>query len=183
MKAATQHGMSDDVLRVMAAFGVNHICSALNSRAMDENWSVEGLPRLRERVESHGIRLEMVPLPLSWSYIQACPTKSGRTTRALKVAGGRIGHLNFTNCNRTRVWRRCALRRPCRPPERRRLKVRPPLPCSISASCRLQGLKPSPRRRFSARLKPCPDTNQTRPGATEAVLSASGRRNGEPAAK
>ena len=69
MKAGTQHGSSDDVLRVLAAFGVNHICSTLPSRKLDENWSVEGLTRLRERVESHGIRLEMVPLPLSSHYI------------------------------------------------------------------------------------------------------------------
>ena len=53
----------------MAALGVNHICSALPSRRLDENWSVEGLKRLRERVESHGLRLEMVPLPLSSAYI------------------------------------------------------------------------------------------------------------------
>ncbi len=65
LKAGTQHGSSDDILRVLAAFGVNHICSALPSRRLDEAWSVEGLSRLRERVESFGIRLEMVPLPLS----------------------------------------------------------------------------------------------------------------------
>jgi len=69
MKAGTQHSASDEVLRVMAAFGVNHICSNLPSRKLDENWSVEGLTKLRERVESHGIRLEMVPLPLSSNYI------------------------------------------------------------------------------------------------------------------
>jgi mannonate dehydratase len=69
MKAGTQHGSSDEVLRVIAAFGINHLCSSLPSRRMDENWSVEGLSRLRERVESHGIKLDMVPLPLSSSYI------------------------------------------------------------------------------------------------------------------
>jgi mannonate dehydratase len=69
MKAGTQHGTSDEVLRVLAALGVNHICSTLPSRQLDEHWSVESLTRLRERVESFGIRLEMVPLPLSSSYI------------------------------------------------------------------------------------------------------------------
>ena len=69
MKAGTQHGHSDDILRVIAAFGVNHICSGLPSAKFDENWSVEGLTKLRERVESFGIRLEAVPLPLSSSYI------------------------------------------------------------------------------------------------------------------
>ncbi len=69
LKAGTQHSVSDDVLKVMAAFGVNHVCSSLPSPRLDEHWSVEGLSRLRERVESHGIRLEMVPLPLSSAYI------------------------------------------------------------------------------------------------------------------
>lgn len=69
MKAGTQHGSSDGILRVLAAFGVNHICATLPSRRLDESWSVEGLTRLRERVESFGIKLEMLPLPLSSSYI------------------------------------------------------------------------------------------------------------------
>src|SRR5947208_13051728 len=69
MKAGTQHGNSDEILRVLAAFGVNHICGTLPSREMDEHWSVASLRRLRERVESFGIRLEMLPLPLSSAYI------------------------------------------------------------------------------------------------------------------
>ncbi len=70
MKAGHQQGHSDALLRTLAAFGVNHICSGLPSRALDENWSVEGLSRLRERVESFGIALELVPLPLSSSPIE-----------------------------------------------------------------------------------------------------------------
>jgi mannonate dehydratase len=69
LKLGTQNDSSDLALRVLAAFGVNHICSNLPSARMDASWSVEGLTRLRERVESFGIRLEMVPLPLSSSYI------------------------------------------------------------------------------------------------------------------
>ncbi len=69
MKVGTQHGDSDAILRVLAGFGVNHICSLLPSRRMDEAWSVEGLTRLKERVESFGITLDMVPLPLSSSEI------------------------------------------------------------------------------------------------------------------
>jgi mannonate dehydratase len=69
MKVGSQHGSSDDVLEVLTSLGVNHICGALPSEKMDENWSVEGLLRLRERVESYGIKLEMVPLPLSSNYI------------------------------------------------------------------------------------------------------------------
>ena len=69
MKAGTQHGDADAILRVLAGFGVNHICSRLPSAQLDEQWSVEGLTRLRERVESFGLRLEMVPLPLSSSEL------------------------------------------------------------------------------------------------------------------
>jgi mannonate dehydratase len=69
MKLGTQHGSSDEILRVLAAFGVNHICATLPSRKLDGSWSLEGLTRLRERVESFGIKLDMLPLPLSSSYI------------------------------------------------------------------------------------------------------------------
>jgi mannonate dehydratase len=69
MKVATQHGDSDAILRVLAGFGVVHICSQLPSARMDAAWSVEGLTRLRERVESFGLTLDMVPLPLSSSEI------------------------------------------------------------------------------------------------------------------
>ena len=69
MKVGTQHGDSDAILRGLAGFGVNHICSTLPSRSLDAAWSVEGLMRLRERVASHGLTLDMVPLPLSSSEI------------------------------------------------------------------------------------------------------------------
>ncbi len=69
MKVGTQHGASDEILRSLAALGVNNICGPLPSPAMDERWTAEGLVKLRERVESFGIRLDMLPLPLSSSYI------------------------------------------------------------------------------------------------------------------
>jgi mannonate dehydratase len=70
MKAGTQHGDSDDILRVMAGFGVNHICSRLPSARFDDQWSVDALARLRERVESFGLVLDLVPLPLSSNEIE-----------------------------------------------------------------------------------------------------------------
>jgi len=69
MKVGTQHGSSNEILGLLAAFGVNHICSALPSPRLDKNWSVDALMKLRERVESYGIKLEIVPLPLSSNYI------------------------------------------------------------------------------------------------------------------
>jgi len=69
MKLATQHDSSDEVLRVVAALGVTHICSRLPSPQLNESWSVEGLTKLRERVESFGLTLEAVPLPMSSSFI------------------------------------------------------------------------------------------------------------------
>ena len=65
MKVGTQHGDSDAILKVLAGFGVNHICSRLPAPAMGAAWSVDSLSRLRERVESFGITLDMVPLPMS----------------------------------------------------------------------------------------------------------------------
>ncbi len=65
MKVGTQHDSSDEVLGVLAALGVTHICSRLPSPRLDQAWSVDGLTRLRERVESFGVALDMVPLPMS----------------------------------------------------------------------------------------------------------------------
>ena len=64
MKLGTQNQSSDESLRILAALGVSHICSELPSAKFDESWSVESLTKLRERVESFGIRLEAVPLSL-----------------------------------------------------------------------------------------------------------------------
>ena len=65
MVAGHQHDHSPAALRLLASFGVKNICSALPSPRMDENWSVAGLTALRQRVESFGIALDCVPLPLS----------------------------------------------------------------------------------------------------------------------
>jgi mannonate dehydratase len=70
MKVGTQHGDSDEILKLMAGFGVNHICSRLPSARLDAQWSVEALTRLREHVESFGLVLDLVPLPLSSNEIE-----------------------------------------------------------------------------------------------------------------
>jgi mannonate dehydratase len=65
MKLGTQQGDSEEVLRALAAFGVNNICGSLPSRKMDETWSVDALSQRRDRVKAHGISLDMLPLPMS----------------------------------------------------------------------------------------------------------------------
>jgi mannonate dehydratase len=65
MVAGHQHDHSPATLRLLAAFGVKNICSGLPSSRMDEHWSVAGLTALRRQVESFGIALDAVPLPLS----------------------------------------------------------------------------------------------------------------------
>src|SRR5438128_1789695 len=65
MHVGTQHGDSDVILRAMAGFGVNHICSRLPSVKLDDKWSVEGLSQLRERVvpvaEEYKVKLACHP--------------------------------------------------------------------------------------------------------------------------
>jgi len=68
MKAGHQHDHSAATLQTLAAFGVNHICSGRLSAHMDE-WSVDALTRLRKHVESFGITLAAVPLPMNSHYI------------------------------------------------------------------------------------------------------------------
>ena len=51
MKVGTQHGDSDEILRALSAFGVNNICSRLPSARLDEAWSIEGLSKLKERID------------------------------------------------------------------------------------------------------------------------------------
>ena len=65
MKVGTQHGDSDAILKVLAGLGVNHICSRLPAAVMGPEWTVDALSRLRERVESFGLALDMIPLPMS----------------------------------------------------------------------------------------------------------------------
>ena len=47
MKVGTQLGDSNEILRVLAGFGVNHICGRLPSERLDDNWSVEGTSSTR----------------------------------------------------------------------------------------------------------------------------------------
>ena len=68
-KVGTQQGDSHAILTAMAAFGCNNICSELPSAKMDENWTVESLTKLRERVESYGISLDMVPVTMTSAAI------------------------------------------------------------------------------------------------------------------
>jgi mannonate dehydratase len=69
LQVGHQHDHSADTLRLLAALGVEHICSGIPSPRLDAEWSVDGLTRLRRHVESFGVRLDAVPLPLASSPI------------------------------------------------------------------------------------------------------------------
>ena len=69
MVVGTQQGDSEEILRVLAPFGVTHICGSLPSPKLDEAWSVDALSQRRERVAKHGVALDMLPLPMSSSEI------------------------------------------------------------------------------------------------------------------
>jgi len=69
MKLGMQERTSDEDLRTLSSLGVSHICGSVPSPRLDENWSVEALTKLKERVASFGIQLDMLPLPMSSAYI------------------------------------------------------------------------------------------------------------------
>jgi mannonate dehydratase len=71
--AGTQQGHAPEVLRAMAAFGLKHICSGEISSHLDEKWSADGLSRFREQVESFGLSLAMIPLPMPSVTINKTP--------------------------------------------------------------------------------------------------------------
>ena len=62
LKLGTQHGDSDDILKVMAAFGVNHICALPPALEKGGDWSVEALTRKREHIESYGVKADALRL-------------------------------------------------------------------------------------------------------------------------
>ena len=76
MHVGTQHSHQDEVLSVLSSLGVNHICSTDLGTQLDESWTVDGLSKLREKVEKHGISLDMVPLPLPSAAIGKAPMGS-----------------------------------------------------------------------------------------------------------
>ena len=81
MKVGTQHVPTSgpkaaDGLKLMSALGVNHICGNEPSMTPGPAWSVESLTKIRERVESYGIKLEMLPLPLSSVPLSSSPFKA-----------------------------------------------------------------------------------------------------------
>lgn len=66
MKLGTQQASpTDDMLRYFAQFGVRNICGTPPRPGLKGSWDVDDLLKLRERVELFGIRLDMLPLPMS----------------------------------------------------------------------------------------------------------------------
>jgi mannonate dehydratase len=72
MKVGTQMGpTSPRMLEFFARHGVKNICGHPPRTGPNGSWNLDDLLRLRERVESHGISLDMIPLPLSSHDITA----------------------------------------------------------------------------------------------------------------
>jgi mannonate dehydratase len=66
IKLGTQQpSPTDDALRTFAAFGVRNICGTPPKPGPKGSWEVDDLVRLRERVESFGLSLDFLPLPMS----------------------------------------------------------------------------------------------------------------------
>jgi mannonate dehydratase len=63
MYLGTQNVVEDDEFRVLAQLGVNNVCA--DPRGNPHDWTLDGLLRHREKVESFGLTLDMVQLPLS----------------------------------------------------------------------------------------------------------------------
>jgi mannonate dehydratase len=69
--AGTQHASTDEVMRTMPALGVTHISREAPANVLDGKWSADGLKRLREHVESCGLKLEMISLPTNGAFERA----------------------------------------------------------------------------------------------------------------
>ena len=70
MKAGTQHGDSDPILRALAGFGVNHICSRLPSAQMGPEWSVDR-PITMETSFGNDLELESIEFVALAEKLQA----------------------------------------------------------------------------------------------------------------
>jgi mannonate dehydratase len=70
MKVGCQRApTSDETLQYFAQFGVKNICGYLPTPQANQPWQVADLEKLKKRVESFGIALDMMALPLSSAYI------------------------------------------------------------------------------------------------------------------
>jgi len=66
MKVGCQRGpTTDEMLQFFAQFGVKNICGQLPERDAKTPWTVAEIEKLKKKVESHGISLDMLALPLS----------------------------------------------------------------------------------------------------------------------
>lgn len=74
-KVGTQHSVDDDVLTVISSFGVKNVLAMRIGNKMDEKWSVDGLKQFRERIEKHGVSLDLVQVPLPSAFIANHPMK------------------------------------------------------------------------------------------------------------
>src|SRR5207302_27741 len=78
----------DDDYRVWAQLGVKHVC--VDPPGDPHHWSLDDLRRHKEHVESFGLSLDMVQLPLSSRPIEAAESPNillGKDPERLAAAG------------------------------------------------------------------------------------------------
>jgi mannonate dehydratase len=74
MKVGCQRGpTSDEMLQYWAKFGVKNICGYVHGTGPDGAWEVAEIEKLKKKVESYGIALDMLALPLPSAYITKAP--------------------------------------------------------------------------------------------------------------
>ena len=75
MYVGTQfHTSTNDDYRVFAQLGVDHICGHPPGSTRD--WTADTLLEFKEHVESFGLTLDMIPLPLGSTEISESPSSS-----------------------------------------------------------------------------------------------------------
>jgi mannonate dehydratase len=99
MYAGTQVAARDDTdFQVWAQLGVNHICS--DPPGDTRKWTAQDLIKHREKVESFGVTLDMVQLPLSSTPLEQCQSpnimlgKSPERDREIEVICNLLRNLN-----------------------------------------------------------------------------------------
>ena len=81
---------SDDNLKFTVQTGVNHIVVAVHKPFMEEGqdyWMTDKLVAFRECAESHGIKVEVMALPMSSSFVDRAENPVSMLANAARERG------------------------------------------------------------------------------------------------